>query len=129
MGNVTLTKLRFVEGVWHGVLTQDDPTQPAPEIKVTHLDRIVPSVEVVEGPAQGNWAVRVPIPREALSDGVHTFVIRDGQSDEVLDSFTLAAGDPLASDIISEVSLLREELDMLKRAFRRHCLEPDGDSE
>jgi hypothetical protein len=33
------------------------------------------------------------------------------------------AGEVLSDDFRSEVSLLRAELDLLKRAFRRHCLE------
>ena len=35
----------------------------------------------------------------------------------------LVAGDALAYDLRTEIALLREELDLLKRAFRRHCLE------
>jgi hypothetical protein len=41
----------------------------------------------------------------------------------VLEKFTLIAGDVLGDDIRAEVDLLRAELDMLKRAFRRHCVE------
>jgi hypothetical protein len=33
---------------------------------------------------------------------------------------------PLEEDIRAEVSLLRAELDLLKRAFRRHCAETAG---
>ena len=36
------------------------------------------------------------------------------------------AGEALAHDIRAEIDLLRAELDMLKRAFRRHCLETMG---
>ena len=67
--------------------------------------------------------LRVPIPAELLSDGVQTFLIRDTDSGETLESFSILAGEALADDIRAEVELLREELDMLKRAFRRHCLE------
>ena len=35
----------------------------------------------------------------------------------------MITGEPLGDDIRAEVELLRAELDMLKRAFRRHCLE------
>ena len=41
----------------------------------------------------------------------------------ILGDFTLMAGDAVADDLRAEVELLRAELDMLKRAFRRHCLE------
>jgi len=54
---------------------------------------------------------------------VQTFLIRDRKTGDTLNSFALLSGDALSYDIRAEVILLREELDMLKRAFRRHCLE------
>ena len=69
------------------------------------------------------WLVQVPVPLEAVGDGVQTFLIVDATIDEVLESFTLISGEALGDDIRAEVELLRAELDMLKRAFRRHCLE------
>jgi hypothetical protein len=65
----------------------------------------------------------VPIPISAIADGVQVFVITDGIHDKTLGQFTLIAGEVLGDDIRSEVELLRAELDMLKRAFRRHCVE------
>ena len=40
-----------------------------------------------------------------------------------LAQFTLVAGQPLDEDIRAELSLLRAELDLLKRAFQRHVRE------
>lgn len=37
--------------------------------------------------------------------------------------FTLVAGQALEEDIRAELNLLRAELDLLKRAFQRHCRE------
>ena len=45
---------------------------------------------------------------------------------EVLASFTLVAGVPLEEDLRAEISLLRAELDLLKKAFRRHVTETAG---
>ena len=123
MSELTLTKTRLFEGVWEGVLTYEGMGNYQPQIEVMHLQRPVPGVEVVEKPDDGLWVVRVPVPATAIADGVQTFVIRDARSGEVLDSFALLSGDVLSYDIRSEMSLLREELDLLKRAFRRHCLE------
>ncbi len=123
MSELTLTKTRLFEGVWEGVLTYEGTGNYQPQIEVMHLQRPVPDVEVVEKPDDGLWVVRVPVPAAAIADGVQTFVIRDARSGEVLDSFALLSGDVLSYDIRSEISLLREELDLLKRAFRRHCLE------
>lgn len=123
MSEFTLTKTRLFEGVWEGVLTREGADNAQPDIEVTHLQTRVENVRVTEDAEAGHWVLRVPIPPELIADGVQTFVIRDRRSGGVLDSFALMSGDALSYDIRAEVTLLREELDLLKRAFRRHCLE------
>ena len=123
MSEWTLTETRLFEGVWQGVLTQDSGAGAVPDIQVTHLQEPVPNIELSESDQAGAWVLRVPIPIELVSDGVQTFVISDAGSQEALGSFALMSGDALGYDIRAEMSLLREELDMLKRAFRQHCLE------
>lgn len=117
----TLTKTRMIAGVWEGILSTD-AAEP-PKLIVTHLDMPVDGVTVGPNDAGEGWLVRVPVPANKLADGLQTFVIRDANTDETLNSFALLAGDALAEDIRAEMDLLREELDMLKRAFRRHCVE------
>ena len=123
MDELTLTKTRLFEGVWEGVLTYDGEGNYQPEIEVTHLQKHVAGVQVTEKPDERLWVVRVPIPVELIADGVQTFVICDKRTGDMLDSFALMSGDALSYDIRAEMTLLREELDLLKRAFRRHCLE------
>jgi len=67
--------------------------------------------------------VKVPVPASAISDGVQTFVISDGDTGDVLNTFSILAGDAIGEDMRAEMDLLRAELDLLKRAFRRHCVE------
>ena len=123
MSELTLTKIRFRNGKWEGRLDGTPDTGVKPGIRVTCLDRPVDSVELTEGDTGKIWNLTVTIPTEAIADGVQTFLIFDSETDEKLGAFTLIGGDPAADDLLSEVSLLRAELDMLKRAFRRHCLE------
>lgn len=123
MTDLTVTESRLVEGIWAGVLAGAPTDGPTPEIEVTHLQTRLPDVEVIARPEAGDWVLRVPVPPETLSDGVQTYLIHDVKSGTVLDSFTELAGDVLAHDIRSELALLREELDLLKRAFRQHCRE------
>lgn len=123
MTTYTLIKTRFKEGIWEGLVTADTPDAPAPDINVTLLDRPVPDVTVMETTAPGRYALQFPIPREAIGDGVQTLLISDQSSGDVLESFSIMAGEVLSDDFRSEVTLLRAELDLLKRAFRRHCLE------
>lgn len=114
----TLTKTRLAAGIWEGVLTGAGADQPA--LQVTHEGAPVPGLELAHDAQAGQWRVSVPVPLHLISDGVQTFVISDA-SGVTLASFALLSGEALAEDIRAEVDLLRAELDLLKRAFRRHC--------
>jgi len=122
-GTVTLTKKRLLAGTWQGVILAQGMGNYAPDLSVTHLEQQLKDVSVGETDTPGEWTVDIPVPASVLADGVQTVVIRDKSLDETLGSFTIVTGEPLEDDIRGEITLLREELDMLKRAFRRHCLE------
>ena len=123
MSELTLTKTRIQAGVWEGVLTIAGE-QMQPQIEVRHQTTVLDEVEVTEdADTPGRFLLRVPIPREVLYDGVQSFVITEAVSGEKLGDFAIVTGQPLEDDVRAEMALLREELDMLKRAFRRHCLE------
>jgi len=120
MDGVKLTKTRIRAGVWEGVLSGTG----SPSIEVRYLETPVQGVTVTAIPDRsGEWAVRVPVPVTALSEGVQTFLIRDRDTGETLQHFTIITGVAMEDDLRAEVDLLRAELDMLKRAFRRHCVE------
>ncbi|GGH28211.1 hypothetical protein SAMN05444007_104208 [Cribrihabitans marinus] len=123
MTDLTLTPIRLRNGLWEGRITGAPETGRRPEIRVSHLDRDIEGVDLTEGDTPGTWELSVPIPAEAIAEGVQTFLIVDAETDTRLSDFTLIAGEPAADDLRAEVALLRAELDMLKRAFRRHCLE------
>lgn len=114
-----LTKTRIRAGVWEGVLSG---AEGMPLLEAVLLEQPIPGV-VVEPFAgrPGQWAVRVPIPPEALCEGVQTILIRAVGSSETLAHVTVITGVAMEDDLRAEVDLLRQELDMLKRAFRRHC--------
>ncbi|SFK11834.1 hypothetical protein [Celeribacter neptunius] len=125
MDEVTLVKTRLQAGIWEGELHVSGEAAPLPEIEVTHLDQPVSGGHTLsEDPERdGVWFFRFAVPGELLGDGVQTFVFSDRGTGAVLNSLTLIAGEALADDIRAEMDLLRQELDMLKRAFRRHCLD------
>ncbi len=124
MADAVLTKTRIRAGVWEGVLTG---AGPAPRIEAQHLGLTMPGLSVTPQPDKpGDHLVRLAIPADLLSDGVQTFVLRNAASNATLAHFTIVTGVALEQDIRAEVDLLRAELDMLKRAFRRHCLETMG---
>ncbi|MFT6118125.1 MAG: type II secretory pathway predicted ATPase ExeA [Yoonia sp.] len=111
----------MIAGIWEGIFA--GVVGSPPQISVTHQGEQVDGSLVKKAAQSDDWVVHVPIPAHLLSDGVQTFVISDVETGETLNSFTLLAGDALSEDIREEMALLREELDMLKSAFRRHCVE------
>lgn len=125
---VKLTQTRIRAGVWEGILSGAGETPPALDVALRERALAGVTVTPVAG-RSGEYAVRVPIPADVLSEGVQTFLIRrkeDGAGDTVLAHFTIITGVAMEDDLRAEFDLLRAELDMLKRAFRRHCLETMG---
>jgi hypothetical protein len=111
--------MRLTGGIWEGLLSgqSDGP----PPLRIRHQDQLIGEAETQ--PADNGWFVRFRLPTDRLSDGVQTFVIEDSDTGDALAHETIVAGDPAEDSLHAEVMLLRAELDMLKRAFRRHCAE------
>lgn len=121
---ITLTKTVLKSGVWHGRAAREDGAgHPAPRLSAWHADTPLDPPDVVATKETGQWDVHLTIPASLLSDGVQTVLIRDDESGDTVEAVTLVAGDALDEDIRAEVSLLRAELDLLKKAFRRHASE------
>lgn len=116
----TLTKTRLQSGFWEGIISG---SEDRPAVAVTHLDQPVEAVQLTQINGTSDWRVQIAIPKDAIADGIQTLLISDAASDEVVDRISIVAGDALGEDLRAEVDLLRAELDMLKRAFRRHCVE------
>ena len=119
MTQPTLTCTRFEDGIWYGHVQ----AATEPSIEVRYQDSALEGVKL--SPATDGWSLSIPVPRTALSEGVHSFVIVDTATTRTLGDFTVIAGSPAADDLRAEVALLRAELDMLKRAFRQICREGD----
>ena len=120
MTDLTLTKNRLNAGIWEGTLT--GPADASPVLVLRHNDEVVPGLSV-EDVSAGSWAVRVPVPTDLINDDIQTFAIVDEGCNSILASFAIFAGDQLSDAMQVEMDLLRLELDMLKRAFRKHCIE------
>ncbi|MEJ1990460.1 MAG: hypothetical protein P8X50_01800 [Maritimibacter sp.] len=121
MGEMQLTKTRIQAGIWEGVLTG---AAHVPELEVSYQAQVLDGFTLREDPEEdGRYLLQVPIPAELLSEGVQTFVIAEKASGETLASFSIVTGQPMEEDFRAEMELLRAELDLLKKAFRRHCVE------
>lgn len=105
-------------GVWYGVLTGEAPSR----VFVSHLGQ--PIAEAAVDPAgEGRFDVTAPLPADVLNDGVQTLLMvaeaGEGQLVQRLGQISLLSGEVLEEDLRAEISLLRAELDLLKREFRR----------
>ncbi|WP_386624272.1 hypothetical protein [Sulfitobacter geojensis] len=122
MSPLQLTKTKMKEGVWQGIIT-GAVDEDAPQIEVTHEATIISDIVMTHNQSADHWTLSVPIPAQAIADGVQTLIIRDKEAGDKIGHITLIAGEALEDDIRAEMDLLRAELDMLKSAFRRHCVE------
>ncbi|WP_417250438.1 hypothetical protein [Celeribacter sp.] len=123
-GTMKLVKKRLHAGVWEGEIHLPDGDTGEPTIEVTHRDQPVLGHTLAEDPDRaGIYFFRFAIPVDIISDGVEVFLFTDRETGERLGDCTLIAGEALAGDIRAEMALMREELDLLKRAFRRHCVD------
>lgn len=114
-------------GVWTGVLRGAEAPR---RVVLSLLGRVIAEAKMTEIAAD-QWQVSVRLPTDRLSDGVHSFLLlADSQADtggpqepgpgaELLARLSLVAGAPLDQELQAEMDLLRAEVDMLKREFRR----------
>ena len=114
-----LDKIDFSNGTWRGLLTAEK-SGSIPAFSVELDGALVDGVHVSAGPSDREWVIDIPIPNHAIGDGVYTFLIFVQGNSVPVGSFCISAGRPMEYDLQAEVALLREELKILKRAFRRH---------
>lgn len=108
--------------VVNGVVTAFVPGAGAPPaLELSVGDGVVEGLEIAE--TRGGWIARATLPPQALNDGQTAVLLRRAGDGEVLARIGVRVGDAADADLAAEVAFLRAELDMLKRAFRRHCLE------
>lgn len=107
-------------GIWQGDLVGMGET--APDLRITHLGKALQDIAMTYETANDVWRITVPIPSDLINDGVQTFVVSDGFG-KALGSFAIICGEPLSDDLRAEISLLRGELELLQKAFRKHCAE------
>ena len=120
MAEETLTRVRLQGGRYEGLFTGAGDTV----LEALHEGKIVAVAQLApDETAQGRFRVALDLPPSVIGEGVQVITLRSAASGAALDRITLMAGAPLDEDIRAEVALLRDELEMLKRAFRRHCSE------
>lgn len=111
-------------GVWTGRLTA---TEAPARVCVTSRGEVVAEARLSEAGGNG-WDVRVDLPAAVIGEGVTSLVMVacDSAAGEPVDPsstrlarLNLAAGKALDDDLDAEIAMLRSEVELLKREFRR----------
>lgn len=124
MSEFILTRTRIRAGLYQGLLTTRAKVRQEPELELRFLNSIPGKITLTPDPKlKKTWTVSAEIPAASISEGVQTYILSDKESGKTLDSFAIIAGSPLQEDLRAEIALLRGELDILKQAFRSHCVE------
>jgi hypothetical protein len=109
---------RFRNGRWEALLRHPGGAPPA--VEALWADRPLPGLELQpDGEDGALWHLRLPIPAEAISEGMQTFLLRRPETGETLCRFALLAGRALEEDVMAELAFLRADLDLLKQVVRR----------
>jgi hypothetical protein len=117
---VKLTPTEFQGGRWQGLLTGTPDEEP--KIVATFDGQVLPGLtcDPLKG-KPGSWHVEFVVPNTVLGDGARSVLISAEKSEAPLAVISISCGGPPEDDLRSEVSLLRAELELLKKAFRRHA--------
>ena len=99
-----------------GLLTAED-SDTFPSFSVELNGAVVEGTRVSAGPSDREWVIDIPIPNHGLGMAFIPLIFVEGNSAPV-GSFCISAGRAMEYDLKAEVALLREELEILKRAFR-----------
>lgn len=118
MSKLKIINAQLRAGLWQAEIagTAEQP----PQISVQHEGVILDGVTLDYDAQRAHWRIAFPIPADAITDGVQTFVVC-GEDHETLAHFSVLSGDSASKDLRAEIDLLRNELEVLKAAFRRHC--------
>ncbi|SFS88468.1 hypothetical protein SAMN04488040_2257 [Sulfitobacter marinus] len=121
MSTLKLTKTHMLEGIWQGNITGSGESKP--DIAVTHDNADVPDFKLTKADAADRWSLTIPVPASAIADGIQVIVVTDNETGQKIGDVVIIGDEVTNIDQRAELELLRAELEMLKRAFRRHCIE------
>jgi hypothetical protein len=112
-----LDRLSLAAGLWQGRLTGPEGAEPPPlAATCAGIELAAPRIEPA---GAGRWTVGLALPPAIMTDGTQVLAIGPAGGDPFcLDR--LAFGDALAGDLAAELAALRVEVEVLKRALRRH---------
>ncbi|MDA0720220.1 MAG: hypothetical protein O2994_00870 [Proteobacteria bacterium] len=114
MSHPVLTGSQLRAGIWEFAVT----CTATPDLIASHEGQVLPDLRCTQGSGPDRWQCSLPVPAAILNDGLQTIVIRSADG-ITIGSLAILSGAALADDIRAEIGLLRNELDLLKAAFRQ----------
>lgn len=118
----TLVRLRLASGTWEGRLDGPAGAEP-PTLAATCRGEEIGEPRLSPD-GDRRWHVTLILPPALMSDGIQTLAIGPRGGDPLCLE-TLAFGDALDADLRADLEALRTEVEVLKRALRRHLAEGD----
>ena len=110
------------KGTIRGQLRNADGLTEPPSINICVGGEVIGNAETTQN--DDGFAVTAPIPAEALADGVTTIVFRLSTDQSVLGSYPIRAGSALDGDVVTDIAVLKTEVDALKAAFLAEAHSP-----
>ena len=123
MAEWQLERMRLAAGTWEGRLS-GPPDGTPPDLVAIWRGAEIAQVRTLPA-GNGVWTVVLTLPSDILSDGLQTLAVGPPGADPLCTD-TFAFGDPLAAELHAEVAALRTEIEILRRAFRRHLAQDHG---
>lgn len=122
MGSWVLERRRLAAGRWEGRLTGPEGALP-PDLAAVWAGAEIAAPQVTAAGA-GQWTVTVALPPAIMSDGLQVLAIGP-RGEDPLCLERLGFGEALADDPFAALEALRTEVEVLKRALRRHLAGED----
>lgn len=113
-----LNALRLRGGIWEGQLSNWIGDTP-PVLYLMRGPTVMAEAQL-SSLEPGIWHVTIALPGALIGDGAQSFAIMAEGGSAPLAQIVVIAGDVLADDLRADLATLREEVEVLKRAFRRH---------
>ncbi|GLQ35567.1 hypothetical protein GCM10007939_18500 [Amylibacter marinus] len=110
-----LTRLKIENGRYFGAV--ESTTSPTP-IDLYRNGENCGTCEITQQ-TDGLWQVAIDLPDHSITQGHTDYLLVQNGSTDILDSFSISVSCADAPNLETQLRLLREELNMLKSAFRR----------
>lgn len=113
-----LTRKSIIQGTYHGILDTISVSDDLPAIDLIHSGNEIIHCDVSKI-GKTKYDVTTNIPSTVLFHGNFTLLLTQAGTLNILDSIIITINDSEDTVIKDDIALIREELELLKRTFRK----------